>query len=102
MIWKTWSVRVAARPATAITTIAVSQPAIQAAALRGEGWAAVMAAILADAATSARRRRHRRRQQREAEAAAAPELALDVDAAIVQRQDALRDRQAEAAGPGAP
>jgi hypothetical protein len=36
MIWNTCSVRVASRPATAITTIAVSQPAIQAAALRGE------------------------------------------------------------------
>ena len=35
MIWKTCSVRVASRPATAITNIAVSQPAIQAAALRG-------------------------------------------------------------------
>ena len=47
MIWKTCSVRVASRPATAITSIAVSQPAIQAAALRGEGVAAGMATILA-------------------------------------------------------
>ena len=55
MIWKTCSVRVASRPATAITSIAVSQPAIQAAALRGEAVAAGMAAILAQRAASARR-----------------------------------------------
>ena len=50
MIWKTCSVRVASRPATAITTIAVSQPAIQTMALRGDGVAAGMAAILAQGA----------------------------------------------------
>src|SRR5205085_2811359 len=36
MIWNTCRLRVASRPATAMTTIAVSHPAIQAAALRGE------------------------------------------------------------------
>ena len=56
MIWKTCSVRVASRPATAMTTIAVSQPTIQAAALRGDAVAAGMAAILAQRAASARRR----------------------------------------------
>ena len=65
MIWKTCSVRVASRPATAITTIAVSHPAIQAAALRGEAVAAGMAAILAqrrlrDGAPLRRRRKVRR------------------------------------------
>src|SRR6185369_9069904 len=100
MIWKTCSVFVAARPATAITTIAVSQPAIQAAALRGEGWAAVMAAILADREPSARRCRNRRSGQREAEAAAARELALDFDASAMQREDALCDREAETAAAG--
>ena len=56
MIWKTCSVRVASRPATAITSIAVSQPAIQAAALRGEAVAAGMAAILAQRPASRARR----------------------------------------------
>ena len=46
MIWKTCSVRVASRPATAITSIADSQPVIHAAALRAEAVAAGMAAIL--------------------------------------------------------
>ena len=36
MIWKTCRLRVASRPATAITTMAVSQPDIQAAAFLGE------------------------------------------------------------------
>ena len=47
MIWKTESVRAASRPATAMTTMAASQPLIHAAALRNEGIAAGMAAILA-------------------------------------------------------
>src|SRR6187551_3609400 len=37
MIWKTCRLFVASRPATAITTMAVSQPDIQAAAFLGEG-----------------------------------------------------------------
>ena len=37
MIWKTCRVRVASRPATTITTMAASQPDIQAAAFLGEG-----------------------------------------------------------------
>jgi hypothetical protein len=37
MIWNTESSRVASRPATAITTISVNQPAIQAAAWGMEG-----------------------------------------------------------------
>ncbi len=37
MIWNTDNSRVASRPATAITTIRVSQPAIQAAAWAMEG-----------------------------------------------------------------
>ena len=36
MIWKTCRLRVASRPATTITTMAVSQPDIQAAAFLGE------------------------------------------------------------------
>jgi len=43
-------VRVASRPATAITSIAVSHPTIQAAALRAEAVAAGMAMILAQRA----------------------------------------------------
>ena len=69
MIWKTCSVRVASRPATAITSIAVSQPTIQAAALREDAVAAGMAAILAQRLASRRRRRRgcRRKVQQSGE-----------------------------------
>ena len=36
MIWKTWRLFVASRPATTITSIATSQPDIQAAAFLGK------------------------------------------------------------------
>ena len=83
MIWKTCSVRVASRPATAMTTIAVSQPAIQTMALRGDGVAAGMAAILAQRPPTPRRRHPAR----------AGTVRRDLAAATMMRGGAIRTRQ---------